>query len=68
MKAQPAKSQNGKHCWFCSTDNNVNHTGQIMNPCPYSDNRYISILLCDRCNVNHKMHLKEYWDSKLNTV
>lgn len=52
------------HCWFCGTDKSVKNTGEIMDPCPWSENRYLAILICDKCAIKHKSHLKEYWDLK----
>lgn len=33
------------------------------NPCPWSDNRYLDIVICNKCALLHKHHLK-YWDTK----
>ena len=65
-KLIPIKSRKPYHaCWFCRSKENVIYTGQIPNPCPYDNNRYIDILLCKKCNKRHSTYLREYWDNKI---
>lgn len=52
------------HCWFCGTDKSVKYTGEITNPCPWSESRYLEILMCNKCAVIHNTDLREYWDLK----
>lgn len=52
------------HCWFCGTNKSVKYTGQILNPCPWADNRYLDILICNKCVALHEHHLREFWDNK----
>lgn len=49
-------------CWFCGTDKSVKYTGEIMNPCPWADNRWQKILICNKCAARHTRHLREYWE------
>lgn len=53
-------------CWFCRTNKSVKYIGQILNPCPWADNRYLDIYICNKCVVIHKMHLAEFWKEKCN--
>lgn len=52
------------HCWFCGTNKSVKYTGQILNPCPTASNRYIDILMCNKCYALHSNHLADYWMDK----
>ena len=53
-------------CWFCGTNKSVKYTGEILNPCPTANNRYLRIAMCNKCAIRHNMHLKEYWFNKEN--
>lgn len=52
------------HCWFCATCDSVKYDGEILNPCPTANNRYIKIVMCSKCAKLHEKHLKEYWLDK----
>lgn len=64
MEMIPIKERNQYHCWFCGTNKSVKYKGEILNPCPWSDNRYLDIVICNKCVLLHEHHLKEYWDTK----
>lgn len=49
------------HCWFCGTNKSVKYTGKILNPNPMADNRYLNILVCNKCCALHTHHFAEYW-------
>ena len=51
-------------CWFCGTNKSVKYTGQILNPCPTANNRYLNILMCNKCSLLHAHHLVEYWTKR----
>lgn len=51
-------------CWFCGTNKSVKYTGKIMNPCPTASNRYLDILMCNKCCALHTHHLAENWLEK----
>ena len=47
------------HCWFCGTDKSVKYIGKFLNPNPMANNRYIDILVCNKCCALHKNHFIE---------
>lgn len=40
-------------CWFCRTNKSVKYSAKIVNTNPLSENRYMDILVCNRCVLNH---------------
>lgn len=40
-------------CWFCGTNKSVKYHGKIVNPCLTAENRYIDILCCNKCVLQH---------------
>lgn len=46
-------------CWFCRTDKSVKYRGKFINPNPTAENRYIHILICSKCALNHSKDLIE---------
>ncbi len=64
-KLIPAAERNPmNHCWFCGTNKSVKYTGSILNPCPWASNRYLDILMCNKCATWHAHHLAEFWLEK----
>ena len=54
MKIMPL-SERGEHnrCWFCRTNKSVKYTAKIVNTNPLSENRYMHILVCNKCALVH---------------
>lgn len=40
-------------CWFCRTNQSVKYVAQIVNTNPTASNRYMNIIICNRCALNH---------------
>ena len=40
-------------CWFCRTDKSVKYTAKMVNTNPLSENRYMHILVCNKCALTH---------------
>ncbi len=40
-------------CWFCRTNKSVKYTAKMINTNPISPNRYMHILVCNKCALNH---------------
>ena len=40
-------------CWFCRTDKSVKYEAKMVNTNPLSENRYMDILVCNKCALNH---------------
>lgn len=40
-------------CWFCRTNKSVKYTAKMVSVNPLSDRRYMHILVCNMCAVNH---------------
>ena len=60
MKVIPIseRSQDAR-CWFCHTNKSVKYEAKIMNTNPFSENRYMHILVCNKCALNHAIDLIE---------
>lgn len=43
----------GMRCWFCRTDKSVKYEAIMVNTKPLSENRYMHILVCNKCALNH---------------
>lgn len=41
-------------CWFCRTNKSVKYEAKIVNTNPLSANRYMYILVCNKCALNHR--------------
>lgn len=52
------------HCWFCGTNKSVKYIGEILNPNPMANNRYLEILICNKCCALHMHHLADYWKER----
>lgn len=44
---------NVMRCWFCRTNKSVKYTAKMINTNPISPNRYMNILVCNKCALNH---------------
>lgn len=53
-------------CWFCGANKSVKYIGQIVNPCTTANNRYLDILICNKCALLHAHHLAEHWTENNN--
>lgn len=40
-------------CWFCRTNKSVKYTAKMVNTNPISENRYMDILVCNKCALIH---------------
>ena len=40
-------------CWFCRTDKSVKYEAKMVNTNPKSENRYMHILVCNKCALIH---------------
>ena len=40
-------------CWFCRTNKSVKYIAKMVNTRPLSENRYMEILVCNKCALNH---------------
>ena len=41
-------------CWFCRTDQSVKYEAKMINVDPKSNERYMHILVCNRCALFHR--------------
>lgn len=58
LKLIPIKERNSvSRCWFCKTNKSVKYTGKVLNPCFTASNRYIDIVLCNKCAAIHRNDL-----------
>lgn len=53
MKLIPISERKGCRCWFCRTDKSVKYEARIVHTNPLSENRYMHILVCNKCALNH---------------
>ena len=54
MKLIPIeKRDKSMRCWFCRTDKSVKYEARMVNTNPLSQNRYMHILVCNKCALNH---------------
>ena len=58
MKLIPI-SERSQHmrCWFCRTNKSVKYEAKMVNTNPLSENRYMDILVCNKCALTHKYDL-----------
>lgn len=40
-------------CWFCRTSKSVKYTAKMVHTNPLSQNRYMEILVCNKCAALH---------------
>ena len=59
MKLIPISERNGCRCWFCRTDKSVKYEARMINTNPHSQNRYMRILVCNKCALYHKRDFVE---------
>lgn len=61
MKLIPNSERNKcNRCWFCRTDKSVKYLARMVNTNPISENRYMKILVCNKCALIHQMDFVEY--------
>ena len=53
FKLMPIKERQGYCCYFCRTDKSVKYYGKILNPCITANNRFIDIVMCNKCTALH---------------
>lgn len=54
MKLIPiSKRDPAMRCWFCRTNKSVKYQARMVNTNPLSKNRYMDILVCNKCALNH---------------
>lgn len=54
MKLIPISERDPQmRCWFCRTDKSVKYEATIVNTNPLAENRYMHILVCNKCALNH---------------
>lgn len=41
-------------CWFCRTNKSVKYYAKMVNTRPLSENRYMDILVCNKCALIHQ--------------
>jgi hypothetical protein len=46
-------------CWFCRTDKSVKYEARMINTNPHSQNRYMRILVCNKCAFHHRCDFVE---------
>ena len=55
MKIIPiSERRESMRCWFCRTNKSVKYTARIVNTNPNSENKYMKILVCNKCALNHR--------------
>ena len=54
MKLIPISERSGGRCWFCRTDKSVKYEAKMVNTNPKSNERYMHILVCNKCALNHQ--------------
>ena len=40
-------------CWFCRTNKSVKYEAKMVHTNPLSENRYMHILVCNKCALIH---------------
>lgn len=59
-KLMPMKERSPMNrCHFCRTNKSVKYIGKVLNPCVTANNRFIEIMMCNKCAV---LHLNELVD------
>ena len=54
MKLIPISERHpSARCWFCRTNKSVKYTVKMVNTRPLSENRYMEILVCNKCALIH---------------
>lgn len=57
MKLIPvAERSPAMRCWFCRTSKSVKYTAKMVHTNPLSEDRYMHILVCNKCALNHSEH------------
>ena len=46
-------------CWFYRTNKSVKYEAKMVNTNPLSENRYMNILVCNKCALNHQIDFIE---------
>lgn len=60
MKLIPtSKRDPSMRCWFCRTNKSVKYEARMINTNPCSQNRYMRILVCNKCALHHKLDFVE---------
>lgn len=60
MKLIPISERHPENrCWFCRTDKSVKYEAKMVNTNPKSENRYMHILVCNKCALIHNNDLIE---------
>ena len=55
MKLIPIEERDkSMKCWFCRTDKSVKYVARMVNTNPNSLNRFMSILVCNKCVLFHQ--------------
>ena len=53
MKLIPITERKMARCWFCRTDKSVKYEAKMVNTNPFAENRYMHILVCNKCALIH---------------
>ena len=54
MKLIPTSERDpAMRCWFCRTNKSVKYEAKMVNTNPKSENRYMHILVCNKCALIH---------------
>lgn len=56
LEVQERDPQN--RCHFCRTNRSVKYKGKVINPCLTAENRFIEILICNKCVTLHSNEIK----------
>ena len=59
FKLIPVTERQNYCCHFCRTDKSVKYYGKILNPCLTATNRFIDVVMCNKCVVFHINELFE---------
>lgn len=60
MKLIPNSERNeSNRCWFCRTNKSVKYVAKMVNTNPLSENRYMDVLVCNKCAFHHLNHFIE---------
>ena len=54
FKLMPIKERHTMNrCHFCGTDKSVKYIGKVLNPCITASNRFLDIMMCNKCVLLH---------------
>lgn len=60
MKLIPISERDpAMRCWFCRTNKSVKYEARMINTNPLSQNRYMRILVCNKCALYHQIDFVE---------